>query len=62
MKLPSEFISKYQRLMGPEAAAFLASFDEDSQGGFRVNPLKAKPEETIATVTGKVEYVPTGYR
>ena len=62
MNLPSEFISKYQRLMGPEAAAFLASFDEDSQGGFRVNPLKAKPEETIATVTGKVEYVPTGYR
>lgn len=62
MKLPSEFISKYQHLLGDEAAAFLASFDQESQGGFRVNPLKAAPEETLKTATGKVEYVPTGYR
>lgn len=62
MNLPSEFISKYQRLLGAEADDFLASFDEESLGGFRINPLKAKPEETIAGATGKVEYVPTGYR
>lgn len=62
MKLPSEFIKKYQHLLGAEAPAFLASFDEDSQSGFRINPLKAKPTAALATATGRVDYVPTGYR
>lgn len=62
MKLPSEFISKYQHLLGDEAPAFLAAFDQESQSGFRVNLLKAAPKATLATATGKVEYVPTGYR
>lgn len=62
MKLPSEFINKYRQLLGDEAADFLAAFDEESWSGFRVNPLKAKPTATLATATGKVEYVPTGYR
>lgn len=62
MNLPSEFISKYRRLLGDEADDFLAAFDKESWSGFRVNPLKAEPTATLATATGKVECVPTGYR
>ena len=61
MQLPEKFIEKYQRLLGDEAPAFLASFDQPSQSGFRINPLKAAPQATIDQATGKVPYVPTGY-
>ena len=61
MQLPEEFIEKYRRLLGEEAPAFLASFDQPSQSGFRVNPLKAAPQDTIDRATGRVPYVPTGY-
>lgn len=40
MDLPKEFIEKYQKLLGDEAEAFLASLDEKSVIGFRLNPLK----------------------
>ena len=62
MILPDAFINKYQRLLGDEAPAFLASFDQPSTGGFRVNPAKAAPTATLERAVGKVEYVPTGYR
>lgn len=39
MSLPSGFTEKYQQLLGAEAAAFLATFDEPAQSGFRINPL-----------------------
>ncbi|MCH3922954.1 RsmB/NOP family class I SAM-dependent RNA methyltransferase [Limosilactobacillus sp.] len=61
MQLPAEFVTKYQRLLGDEAPAFLATFDQPSQSGFRVNPLKPAPRATIKTATGKVPYVPDGY-
>lgn len=61
MKLPEKFVEKYQRLLGDEGPAFLASFDQPSQSGFRINPLKATPQATIDRSTGKVPYVPTGY-
>ena len=61
LNLPEEFIEKYRRLLGDAAPAFLASFDQPSHGGFRVNPLKATPTATIDQATGKVPYVPTGY-
>ena len=61
MQLPEKFIEKYQRLLGDEAPTFLASFDQPSQSGFRVNPLKAAPQATIDQAAGKVPYVPTGY-
>lgn len=61
MKLPSEFVKKYQQLLGDEAPAFLASFDQPSQSGFRINPLKAQPAHTLKTAAGKVPYVATGY-
>ena len=62
MILPDAFINKYQRLLGDEAPAFLAFFDQPSTGGFRVNPAKAAPTATLERAVGKVEYVPTGYR
>lgn len=62
MKLPDAFINKYQHLLGDEAPAFLTSFDQPATGGFRVNPAKAAPTATLDRATGKVEYVPTGYR
>lgn len=61
MQLPAEFITKYQRLLGDEAPAFLASFDQPSQSGFRVNPLKPAPLATIKVAQGPVPYVPGGY-
>lgn len=62
MKLPDAFINKYQHLLGDEAPAFLTSFDQPATGGFRVNPAKAAPTATLDRATGKVEYVPAGYR
>lgn len=45
MTLPTAFIEKYQALLGDEARAFLASFDEEPVSAFRVNPLKASQQE-----------------
>lgn len=62
MQLPTAFIEKYQKLLGDQAADFLASFDQPSHSGFRVNPLKPRlPTATIEQSSGQVPYVPTGY-
>lgn len=62
MQLPAEFVAKYQQLLGDEAAEFLATFDQPSYSGFRVNTLKpGEPTTTLEQATGKVPYVPTGY-
>lgn len=62
MKLPEEFINKYQHLLGDQAADFLAALDQPSQSGFRANPLKnGEPTATIAKGSGKIPYVPAGY-
>lgn len=62
MNLPADFITKYQNLLGDEAEDFLNSFDQPSNSGFRINPLKdGRPVETIKKATGKVPYVPGGY-
>ncbi|KRL27227.1 tRNA rRNA methyltransferase [Limosilactobacillus frumenti DSM 13145] len=62
MQLPTAFVEKYRQLLGDEAPAFLASFDQPSYAGFRVNPLKpGEPTATIDQASGKVPYVPTGY-
>lgn len=62
MKLPTAFISKYQRLLGDEAPAFLAALDQQPTSGFRVNPAKAAPTATLKNAQGRVAYVPNGYR
>lgn len=62
MQLPNEFVTKYKKLMGAEATAFLAALAQPSTSGFRENPLKnGQPLATINHASGKVPYVPTGY-
>ncbi|KRO04437.1 tRNA and rRNA cytosine-C5-methylase [Levilactobacillus paucivorans] len=59
MDLPKDFITKYQRLLGPDAPAFFASFDESSEGGYRVNP--SRPEMPALTAAPAVPYAKFGY-
>lgn len=40
MQLPEGFAAKYQQLLGPDAAAFLATYDQPAHAGFRTNPLR----------------------
>lgn len=52
MTLPKAFIDKYTELLGQEARAFLASFDEEAVSAFRVNPLKASQEDFPDAIPG----------
>lgn len=62
MQLPTAFIEKYRQLLGTEAGDFLASFEQPSYGGFRVNPLKpGQPKAAIADADGKIDYVADGW-
>lgn len=62
MALPTEFVSKYKKLLGPSAAAFFVALGGKALSGFRTNPLKpGQPEQSIDQAKGKVAYVPTGY-
>lgn len=61
MELPAEFISKYKKLLGDEASAFLAAFDGTVQKGFRVNPNKAVTPAMTAKMTERIPYSPIGY-
>lgn len=62
MQLPAAFIEKYQRLLGDEAPAFFASFDQPSHSGFRTNPLKdGQPTASLAGAT-PIEHVANGWR
>lgn len=45
MTLPTTFIDKYEKLLGDEARAFLASFTEEPISAFRTNPLKTCQKE-----------------
>ncbi|MEJ6400603.1 RsmF rRNA methyltransferase first C-terminal domain-containing protein [Nicoliella lavandulae] len=60
MKLPDQFIAKYQRLMGSQAAAFFASFDNPVNYAFRINPLKQNVPENI-DLSKPVPYCQWGY-
>ena len=42
MQFPDGFVKKYETILGDEARAFLASFDDEAVSAFRVNPLKRK--------------------
>ena len=42
MQFPEGFVKKYEAILGDEARAFLASFDDEAVSAFRINPLKAK--------------------
>ncbi len=40
MQFPSDFIEKYNNLLGDEAEDFFASFDQEAVSAYRTNPLK----------------------
>ncbi|CAM3243442.1 RsmF rRNA methyltransferase first C-terminal domain-containing protein [Lactiplantibacillus plajomi] len=61
MQLPAEFMTKYERLLGDQAAAFFAAFDAPVEKGFRVNPAKAVTPAMRVKMTSAVSYSPIGY-
>ncbi|MFC6182042.1 RsmF rRNA methyltransferase first C-terminal domain-containing protein [Lactiplantibacillus daowaiensis] len=61
MKLPAAFITKYQNLLGDQAAAFFAAFDEPVEKGFRINPNKPVTPAMRAKMTDPISYSGIGY-
>ncbi|KRN29501.1 NOL1 NOP2 sun family protein [Lactobacillus selangorensis] len=61
MKLPQAFIEKYQRLLGAEAPAFFASFDQPAVSAFRLNPLKDDFKNVDLPLNDPVPYCDWGY-
>lgn len=57
MSLPTDFIEKYEQLLGAEAPAFFESFQEPAVAGFRTNPLK----ENQQSFEEKIENMPWSY-
>ena len=45
MQFPSDFIEKYNNLLGDEAKDFFASFDQEAVSAYRTNPLKKQQKE-----------------
>ncbi|ANZ63786.1 RNA methyltransferase [Secundilactobacillus paracollinoides] len=60
MNLPEDFIKKYTQLLGDEAPAFLASFDQPEYSGFRINPLRASLPKNV-DLSQPVPYTKWGY-
>lgn len=62
MKLPIEFINKYQQLLGDEAECFFSALQKNSLNGYRINPLKLDHvvnQDYLANQ--KIDYCETGY-
>lgn len=59
--LPTDFISKYTRLLGDEAPAFFDTFDDQVQKAYRINPLKAHPIVSDTPDHGPVPYGQWGH-
>lgn len=59
--LPTDFISKYTRLLGDEAPAFFDTFDDQVQKAYRMNPLKAHPIISDTPDHGPVPYGQWGH-
>ena len=45
MQFPSDFIEKYNNLLGDEAKDFFASFDQEAVSAYRTNPLKKQQKD-----------------
>ena len=45
MQFPSDFIEKYNNLLGSEAEDFFASFDQEAVSAYRTNPLKKQQKD-----------------
>ena len=59
MQLPEAFKEKYTQLLGSDASAFLASFDDEPLAGFRRDP--AKPWPLDEKTTDPISWSPWGY-
>lgn len=60
-KLPTEFIEKYQKLLGTEADAFFASYEKTANQAFRINPLKDNVQLTDTKMDSKIPYGEYGF-
>ena len=61
LKLPQDFINKYQKLLGNEASAFFESLNKDVQKGFRLNPLKNDYKNVALSLTHPIPFIKNGY-
>ena len=61
LKLPQDFIEKYQTLLGDEAEAFFKSLYEDVQKGFRVNSLKPHADHLQIDTLHPIPFIEDGY-
>lgn len=61
MALPAAFVEKYTKLLGAEAPAFFASYNEAAGAGFRVNPLRPAVALNL-DLTDPISYSKWGYR
>ena len=61
LKLPQDFIEKYQTLLGDEAEAFFKSLDEDVQKGFRINSLKPHADHLQIDTSHPIPFIKDGY-
>ena len=57
MQFPEGFVKKYEAILGDEARAFLASFDDEAVSAFRINPLK----ESQVSFSDAIPHTPWGY-
>ena len=57
MQFPDGFVKKYETILGDEARAFLASFDDEAVSAFRINPLK----ERQLSFSDAIPNTPWGY-
>lgn len=62
MALPQGFIDKYTALLGSDAPAFFASYDEPAGAGFRVNPLRPDYLNLNLDLHDPISYSKWGYR
>lgn len=61
LKLPQDFIDKYQNLLGDEAEAFFDSLNDDVQKGFRLNPLKNDYQNVDVSLDNPIPFIKDGY-
>ena len=58
--LPSEFLSRMQRLLGDEFDAFMASYEKPRNTGLRINPLKG-PAPSFSFCEEPIPWEPDGF-
>lgn len=62
MNLPTDFITKYQDLLGDiESTHFFDSFESPVEKGFRINPAKRDLIRPLVPTEDPIDYVTNGY-